>query len=265
MKRATYGAIIGDMVGSIYERHNIRTKDFPFFQKHCHFTDDTVMTVAVSRALKAYDRDCDQTQALQNFQAALIDEMRTLGRAYLRAGYGKKFIWWLFADNPAPYGSFGNGSAMRVSPVGDYARSLEEALTLSKASAAVTHDHPEGIKGAQAVAAAIYLARSGADKDAIRQYIHENFYDMDFTLAEIWEDYKFDATCQGSVPQAIMCFLEGNSYEDVIRNCIWLGGDCDTTAAIAGSIAGAYYGVDDWIMEEIEKYGFLRDFEEDLR
>ena len=258
---ATYGAIIGDIVGSIYERQPIRTKDFPFLQKHCHFTDDTVMTVAVSRALGTFDVTGD-TKA---FQAALVREMRTLGRAYPRAGYGKKFIWWLFADNPAPYGSLGNGSAMRVSPVGDYARSLEEALTLSKASASVTHDHEEGIKGAQAVAAAIYLAKSGADKDAIRQYVHENFYDMDFSLAEIWEDYQFDATCPGSVPQAIMCFLEGTDFEDMIRNCIWLGGDCDTTAAIAGGIAAAYYGVDDWMMEEVERYGFLKDFEEDLR
>jgi ADP-ribosylglycohydrolase len=251
MNKATYGAIIGDMVGSIYERNPIRTKDFPFFSRDSHFTDDTVMTVAVSRALKAYDRDCDQTQALQNFQAALIDEMRTLGRAYPRAGYGKKFIWWLFGDNPAPYGSYGNGSAMRVSPVGDFARSLDEALSLSKASAAVTHDHRSGIKGAQAVATAIYLARNGAGKDEIRQYVHETFYDMNFSLAEIWADYKFDASCQGSVPQAIMCFLEGDSFEDVIRNCIWLGGDCDTTAAIAGGIAGAYYGVDEWMVEEM--------------
>lgn len=253
MNNATYGAIIGDMVGSIYESNPIRTKDFPFFSRDSHFTDDTVMTVAVSRALKAYDRDCDQTQALQNFQAALIDEMRTLGRAYPRAGYGKKFIWWLFAGNPAPYGSYGNGSAMRVSPVGDFARSLDEALTLSKASAAVTHDHPEGIKGAQAVAAAIYLAKSGADKDTIRQYVHKNFYDMNFSLAEIWDDYKFDASCQGSVPQAIMCFLEGDSFEDVIRNCIWLGGDCDTTAAIADGIAGAYYGIEEWMVEEVKR------------
>ena len=265
MNKATYGAIIGDMVGSIYERNPIRTKDFPFFQRDSHFTDDTVMTLAVYRALKAYDRDCDQAQALQNFQKALIDEMRTLGRAYPRAGYGGKFILWLFGDHPVPYGSLGNGSAMRVSPVGDDAQSLEEALTLSKASAEVTHDHPEGIKGAQAVAAAIYLAKTGADKEEIRAYIDSNFYDMHFTLAEIWPDYKFDATCPGSVPQAIMCFLEGESFEDVIRNCVWLGGDCDTTAAIAGGIAGAYYGIDDWIMEEIEKYGFLRDFEEDLR
>ncbi len=248
MKRAMYGAIIGDMVGSIYEGDSIRTKDFPFFQKHCHFTDDTVMTVAVHRALDTFDR----THDLEAFKEALVCEMRTLGRAYPRAGYGKKFIWWLFGDNPAPYGSFGNGSAMRVSPIGDYAASLEEALTLSKASAQVTHDHPEGIKGAQAVAAAIFLAKSGASKEEIRAYIDSNFYDMDFTLAEIWPDYQFDATCHGSVPQAIMCFLEGESLEDVVRNCIWLGGDCDTTAAIAGGIAAAYYGVDDWMVVEMK-------------
>ena len=244
-----YGAIIGDMVGSIYEKHPIRTKDFPFFQKHCHFTDDTVMTVAVYRALGDFDRAGD----VKAFQDALVREMQTLGRAHPRAGYGKKFLWWLFEDNPGPYGSFGNGSAMRVSPVGDYAHSLEEALALSKASAAVTHDHPEGIKGAQAVAAAIYLARTGASKEDIRQYIQDHFYDMNFTLAEIQPDYKFDVSCQGSVPQAILCFLEGTSFEDVIRNCIWLGGDCDTTAAIAGGIAEAYYGVDEWMIEEAKK------------
>ena len=265
-----YGAIIGDMVGSLYERNPIRTKDFPFFHRDSHFTDDTVMTVAVYRALKVYQQahekacakphqeTCDESAALEAFKAALIAEMRTLGRAYPRAGYGKKFIWWLFGDNPAPYGSYGNGSAMRVSPVGDFARSLEEALTLSKVSAAVTHDHPEGIKGAQAVAAAIYLARTGANKAAIRRYVHENFYDMNFSLSEIWSDYQFDASCQGSVPQAIMCFLEGNSFEDVIRNCIWLGGDCDTTAAIAGGIAEAYYGVEDWmVVEAKERLGEL--------
>ena len=268
MHKAMYGTIIGDMVGSIYERNPIRTKDFPFFSRDSRFTDDTVMTASVYRALKAYEKACDrasnqpsdktashphdQADALEAFKDALIAEMRTLGRAYPRAGYGKKFIWWLFGDNPAPYGSYGNGSAMRVSPVGDFARSLEEALTLSKASAQVTHDHPEGIKGAQAVAASIYLARTGANKEEIRKYVHDNFYDMNFSLAEIWTDYKFDASCQGSVPQAIMCFLEGESFEDVIRNCIWLGGDCDTTAAIAGGIAAAYYGVEDWMVEEMK-------------
>lgn len=245
------GAMIGDIVGSVYEFDNIKTKDFPLFREDCEFTDDTVMTIAVRNALKKYDEERD----IQAFQGFLVDEMQRLGRKFIYRGYGERFAQWLLMEEPEPYGSFGNGSAMRVSPVGEYASSLEEALILAKASAEVTHDHPEGIKGAQAVAAAVYLARqNGWGKERIRKFIESEFYALDFTLDEIRDTYTFDVSCQGSVPQALECFFEGKSFEDVIRNCISIGGDCDTIAAIAGGIAESYYGIPEEIVEEAMKY-----------
>lgn len=245
------GAIIGDIVGSVYEFDNIKTKDFPLFREDCRFTDDTVMTIAVRNALRIYDKEKD----IQSFQAALISEMQRLGRKYADRGYGGRFAKWLWRDDPKPYGSYGNGAAMRVSPVGEYASSLEEALKLAKASALVSHDHPEGIKGAQAAAAAVFLARQeGWGKARIKNFIEGEFYRLDFTLAEIRETYTFDVSCQGSVPQALACFFEGESFEDVIRNCISIGGDCDTTAAIAGGIAEGYYGLPEGIVERARRY-----------
>lgn len=253
------GAIIGDIVGSVYEFDNIKTKDFPFYREDCFFTDDTVMTIAVKRALAVYDLH----KNLDEFKDALVDEMQRLGRKYPDRGYGGRFAQWLQMEDPQPYNSFGNGSAMRVSPIGDYAISIMEALNLAKASAEVTHSHPEGIKGAQAVAAAIFLARSGWYKEQIRKFIHTEFYPMNFTLDEIRADYGFDETCQGSVPQALMCFFEGNSFEDVIRNCISLGGDCDTTAAIAGGLAEAFYEMPADIVDDALE--FLKDIEEEMQ
>lgn len=230
-----YGAIIGDIVGSVYEFNNIKTKDFHLFSKRSTYTDDSIMTIAVAKALM-HSRD-NQT----SFKANLVQCMREYGRQYPYAGYGGMFSQWLTTDAPEPYNSFGNGSAMRVSPCGLIAVTLQEALELAKASAEVTHNHPEGIKGAQATAAAIFLAKSGKSKDEIKEYIEDNFYNLDVTLDDIRPSYFFNETCQETVPQAIIAFLESENYEDAIRNAVSLGGDSDTLAAITGSIAWTFY------------------------
>lgn len=222
-----HGAIIGDIVGSRFETMSYKRKDFQLFAYSSCFTDDTVMTIAVAEALLTDG----------NFAAA----MQKWGRRYPRAGYGGKFIEWIFADDPKPYGSWGNGSAMRVSPCGLMARSLEEALELARQSAAVTHNHPQGIRGAQAIAAAVYMAKTGCSRAEIRAFIEKNGYPLNRTLNEIRPGYGFDVSCQGSVPEAILCFLESADFEDAIRNAISLGGDSDTIAAMAGSIAWVYY------------------------
>lgn len=266
-----YGSIIGDLAGSPYEWNPIKTKDFPLFSKECTFTDDTVTTIAVAEALLEYKRG-------QNFKKSLVKQLQRLGRAYPDRDYGTMYYNWLLSDNPRPYNSFGNGSAMRVGPVGLFARSLEEALALSKESAEVTHNHPEGIKGAQAVSAAVYLAKTGSQKDYISRYIDKYFYPMNFTLSEIRESYEFDVTCQGSVPQAIKAFLESTSFTDALRNAISLGGDADTLACICGSIAYPFYLVqnrlqldDDLFSAQrvydylpIEFLGTIRWFEEEI-
>ena len=246
------GTIIGDVVGSIYEprRHHIKTKDFPLFSADSHVTDDTVMSCAVAEALYFYN----QTKDINVFKIELIKSMRKFGNTYPHAGYGKAFKKWLKEDFPNPYGSYGNGSAMRVSPIAYVANSLQEAEDLAKASAEVTHNHPEGVKGAQAVAASIFLARKGYSKQKIKAYIVSNYYKLDFSLDGIRMHYKFDVSCQGSVPQAIVAFLESVSFEDAIRNAISIGGDSDTIAAIAGGIAEAYYGIPNNIKHEGLKY-----------
>jgi len=232
------GAIIGDIIGSPYEFVPIHTKHFPLIGSNCFFTDDTVMTIAVGRALLRYHKEGTDLQRL------FVEEMQALGRKYPRAGYGSGFKVWLESPQPEPYNSCGNGSAMRVSACGYYAHSLEEALDLAKASAEVSHNHPEGIKGAQATAAAVFLARTGASKDEIGGYICDNFYFLSKTLDEIRPTYRFHGSCQNTVPQAIVAFLESDSYEDAIRNTVSLGGDADTLGAITGSIAWAFYGKD---------------------
>lgn len=246
------GAIIGDIVGSVYEFGSPKTKGFELFLHSCSPTDDSVMTIAVG--LACVDTNCENEDS---FKYALIRRMHELGEMYPDAGYGEQFYHWLMREDTKPYNSFGNGSAMRVSPVAWVAISLNEAITFARWSAEVTHNHPEGIKGAEAVAAAIFLARDGKSKDEIRAYIEENYYDLDFTLDEIRPSYRFDVTCQGSVPQAIECFLEADNFEDAIRNAISLGGDGDTQAAIAGSIAEAYYGIPDELSEKV--FGFMDD------
>jgi ADP-ribosylglycohydrolase len=232
-----YGAIIGDIIGSTYEFRGIKTKRFLLFPWCSAFTDDSIMTVAVARALMEWQ---EQGGDLHD---AMVSHMRKLGWEYPNpvGSYGTHFKRWLTSWDPQPYKSCGNGSAMRVSPCGLWATSLEEALALAKISAEVTHNSYEGIKGAKAVAAAIYLAKTGHSKEDIRCYINKKFYRLDKTLSEIRPSYRFDGTCQGSVPQSIIAFLESESYEDAIRNVISLGGDADTMAAITGSIAWSYY------------------------
>ena len=237
-----YGAIIGDIVGSKYEFHNIKTKDFPLFSKGCDFTDDTIMTVAVARAI-LLSREEHYKRHDVTFQEILVSTMKEFGKRYPYplGAYGAKFANWLRQENPKPYGSYGNGSAMRVSPCGLAAVDIREAQMLARASAYVSHNHPEGIKGAEAVAAAIFLAKSGHNKEEIREYISGNYYDLNFTLDSIRDSYRFDSSCQGAVPQAIVAFLESESFEDAVRNVVSIGGDCDTTGAITGSIAWVYY------------------------
>ncbi len=238
------GAIIGDIVGSPYEFDSDKTKDFLLFSTDCRPTDDSVMTIAVGCA--CVEADCFDEDA---FKSTLVQRMRELGRLYRDAGYGGRFYRWLISDTMGAYNSFGNGSAMRVSPTAYAVDTLEDVERLARWSAEVTHNHPEGIKGAQAIAAAVFLARTGSGKDEIKRYIEEKYYDLDFTLDEIREGYGFDVTCQGSVPQAIECFLEAEDYEDAIRNAVSLGGDADTQAAMAGAIAEAFYGIPDEIQE----------------
>ena len=235
-----FGAVIGDIIGSTREFSHIKTKEFSLFPRGSEFTDDSIMTIAVGDALMDWMTDGG------DLHQSFTDVMRAYYRVYPspKGAYGSGFVHWLSSKNPMPYNSCGNGSAMRVSPCALVARSLDEALDLAKQSAEVTHNHPEGIKGAQATAAAVYLAKTGAGKEEIRDYIREHFYRLDQTLDEIRPTYRFNGTCQGSVPESIQAFLESTDYEDAIRNTISLGGDADTMGAITGSIAWAYYGRD---------------------
>lgn len=231
------GAIIGDIVGSRFEWENIRSKEFEFLIYKCFPTDDSIMTLALAQAILV--SKSDYSDLSQN----AIECMQRIGRNYPDCGYGKGFYHWIFTDKPKPYNSFGNGAAMRVSAAGFAASSLEEAKILSEKVTAVTHNHPEGLKGAEAVAAAIYLAKTGSNMLEIRDYIDQNYYKMDFTLDEIRDTYQFDATCQGTVPQALEAFFESEGFEDAIRNAVSIGGDSDTIAAICGGVAEAYYGI----------------------
>ena len=223
------GAIGGDIIGSIYEGRGIKTKDFPLFAAGCRFTDDTVLTAAVARAIL---RGEDYAVAA-----------RALGRRYPHAGYGAAFFRWLLNPGAGPYNSWGNGAAMRVSPVGLAFNEKPRVLDEARRSAVITHNHPEGIRGAQATALAVWMARKGRRRSEIRTAVQENFgYDLARSLAEIRPGYRFDVSCQGSVPEALIAFLESDSYEDAVRNAVWLGGDSDTMACIAGAVAEAFYG-----------------------
>jgi len=281
------GAIVGDIAGSVYEWNNIKTKEFPLFRKDCFFTDDTVMTCAVAEGILRGGGKDD-----------FIDAMKELGRRYPDAGYGGRFGRWIFSDDRRPYNSYGNGSAMRVSPCawtmdcGFFARTgtlPPEGRAAARLSAEVTHDHPEGVKGAMATADAVFLCRywfggwCGEDEEPIdgdpeeckrrvREHIEREYgYDLSRTLDEIRPVYRFNETCQETVPQAIIAFLESTGFEDAIRNAISLGGDSDTLAAITGSIAEAAYGIPPWIREEAVSYldeplrDVLRRWEEYLR
>jgi len=233
------GAIAGDIIGSVYERLRIKTKEFPLFSEAGRFTDDSVLTLAVALAI------------LEG--RSYLETIREVGRRYPSAGYGGTFFEWLFSDDPRPYNSWGNGSAMRVSPVGFAFDTIEDVLDQAARSASVSHDHPEGVKGAQATALAVFLARTGADKQSIRREIAGRVgYDMARTDVRIRPSYRFDDSCQGTVPEAIIAFLDSVSYEDAVRNAVSLGGDSDTLACIAGGIAEAYYGsVTPAVVEEV--------------
>jgi len=235
------GAIAGDIIGSRYEWHPVKTTDFELLSEECFFTDDTVLTVAVASAL------------LQG--GTFAEEIWDLGNRYPDRGYGNNFMRWLSGPKKEPYHSYGNGSALRVSSIGWAFDTLEEVLENAYRSAVVTHDHPEGIKGAQSVALAVWMSRQKRSKADIRLEIVKRFgYDLDRTLAEIRPSYTFDVTCQGSVPEAIIAFLESQDYESAVRNAISLGGDADTQAAIAGSIAEAFYGpLDDGLVRFVKK------------
>lgn len=232
------GAIIGDVVGSRFEFHNHLSKEFEFLHPDCTYTDDTVMTCAVAQAVM------DSREDFSDLPEKAVAAMQRIGRQFPYCGYGARFIHWMFSDHPLPYNSCGNGSAMRVSPVGFAARNTEEAKRLSEAVTRISHNHPEGMKGAEATAVAIVMAREGKSRGEIRAAMEE-YYDLGMTVADYrtrWQGHGKEI-CQVAVPQALVCFLEGDSYEDVIRNCISIGGDSDTIAAIAGGIAEAYYGV----------------------
>ena len=223
------GAISGDIIGSAYEWHPVKRTSFSIFVAESTFTDDTVLTVAVADSL------------LSGIPYA--ESFRKWGRRYPDAGYGGHFREWLASPSPEPYGSFGNGSAMRVSPVAYAFETLDDVMEEAERSAAPTHNHPEGVKGAQAVAAAVFLARSGRSRDVIRKFVETTFdYNLRLSLAQIREDYEFDETCQGSVPEALTAFLESESFEDAVRKAVSLGGDADTQACIAGAVAEAVYG-----------------------
>jgi type I restriction enzyme M protein len=252
------GAIIGDIAGSRFERSNHKTediRDFELFGSWCRFTDDTVMTLAVARALLETKGDRGR------LPEAATHHMRSLGRAYPRAGYGSGFKRWLRSDKPEPYQSFGNGAGMRVSPCGWAAESAEEAAELSRMVTAVTHDHPEGLRGAEAVAVGVYHARRGASPAELRELLSA-YYKLDFTLEGIRPDYYFDVSCQGSVPQALTAFLEAKDFEEAVRLAISVGGDTDTIAAMAGGLAEAKYGIPGHLRQEA--FGFLTEDLADL-
>lgn len=261
------GAICGDTLGSTYEWHNVKycptTEEL--LSRPSHFTDDSVMTIAVAQGIAdvinyLLDDWFHNTEAVEAVKKSIARNLVALGNRYPNAGYGGSFRRWLVADDRKPYNSWGNGSAMRVSAAGWAGRSLEETFAFAECSAAVTHNHPEGIKGAKVVAGIIYLLRQGATKEDIEKFASE-YYNMDFTLDEIREDYTFDVSCQGSVPQAIRAFLEGTSFEEVISRAISIGGDSDTIAAIAGSMAEVIYPIPDEIIDFVlgKLSGYLRD------
>ena len=239
------GAIIGDIVGSRFEYFNHKSKEFVLFDKfECSFTDDSVMTLAVAKSLL----DCKDN--FDKLKEITIKNMVEIGRKYPSCGYGETFYKWILTDKHEPYNSFGNGAAMRVSACGIVAKSIEEAKDLSRKVTEISHNHEEGLKGAESVSVA----------EKIRDYIEYNYYKIDFTLAEIREKYRFDVTCQGSVPQAFEAFFESNSFEDAIRNAVSIGGDSDTIAAITGGIAGTFYEVPKEIREKAVEF-----LEEDLK
>ena len=239
------GALVGDIIGSVYEFCNTKSTQFNLLSPWSNFTDDSVMTLAVAKWLVE-----DELHTLHY----LIYCMQELGNRYPNAGYGGRFSGWLCEDNPQPYNSWGNGAGMRVSPVGLYAKTLDEALALAAVTASVSHNHPEGVKGAQAIAACVYLCKEGKTKVEIKKYVEQTFdYDLNRTIAEIRPRYEFYESCQKSVPEAIIAFLEGNSFEEVLRLAISLGGDSDTIACMACAIAACMYPIPEDIAKKCDE------------
>ena len=241
------GAIVGDIAGSRFEWLNCKSKDFTLLvgqhegAEPCCFTDDTVMTLAIADAILKWRESGDNSYGA--LSSCAIKSMQAFGRRYPNAGYGGSFMAWLQDKTPRPYNSWGNGAAMRVSACGWAGRTLDEVRAMSRAVTEVTHNHPEGIKGAEATAVATFLARAGKSMSEIKKVVNHDYYRLDFTLDEIRDGYEFDVSCQGSVPQALEAFFESMSFEDAIRNAISIGGDSDTIGAICGAVAGAYYSV----------------------
>ena len=264
-----YGAILGDIIGSPFEfDRGGKTKNFPLFCERSEFTDDTVMTLAVAEAFLPVQPEMDD----DTIRGRVIMKMQKYGARYPHAGYGTMFRRWLRAKNPRPYGSFGNGSAMRASAVGWLFEDLSTVRRMARLSAEVTHDHPEGIKGAEATACAVFLARTGSTKAEIRDFVETIFdYDLSRTCDEIRPGYRHVESCQETVPEAITAFLEGESFEDVIRTAVSLGGDCDTLTCIAGAMAEAFYGVPEELKAECRSrltadlLKVLQQFEERIR
>jgi len=242
------GAIIGDVVGSRFEHVNHKSKQFALFATECHPTDDSIMTLAVGKAMMEAEKTKHSASKENMFDATGYDSlenlavhyMQKIGRKYPGCGFGGHFIKWIFSDDPKPYNSYGNGAAMRVSAAGLASRTEMDALEIAKRVTKVSHNHKEGLKGAEAVTLAIYMARKGLSKGSIYSRINADYYSLDFKLDDIRDSYQFDVSCQGSVPQAIKAFIEATSFEDAIRNAVSIGGDSDTLAAITGSIAEAF-------------------------
>lgn len=256
------GAIIGDIVGSRFEFNNHRSKEFELFTKGCRVTDDSIMTLAIAKALMETERSMQSSVTAKDYdgeyetllESMSITYMQELGRKYPNCGFGGMFAKWVFSDNPKPYNSFGNGAAMRISPVGFLAKTENEARDLSRIVTRTTHNHEEGIKGAEATSVAIFMARREFTKSEIKSRINSDYYQLDFSIDEIRDTYMFNEICQETVPQAIVAFLESTSFEDAIRNAISIGGDSDTLAAITGAIAEAYYGVPETLRERALTY-----------
>ena len=241
-----YGAIFGDIIGSRFEfDRGPWTKEFELFTNKCNWTDDSVMTIAIMEALMNAGKDAD----VAVIREECIRSMQKWGQRYPYAGYGGRFIHWIGAKNPKPYNSWGNGSAMRVSGAGWIYDTIERTREVAAATAEVSHNHPEGIKGAECTAAVMFLARNGATKESIKEYVVEEFgYDVSKTVDELRPLHHHDESCQDALPKALVSFFEGESYEDVVRNAVSLGGDTDTIAAIAGAMADAMYGIPEDIM-----------------
>lgn len=250
------GTMVGDIVGSRFELNNCRKKDFIFFHPGCRVTDDTIMTLAVSKALIESNNNYD------NLSTIAVNNMVEIGRKYQQCGFGRRFFDWIKTDNHEPYNSYGNGAAMRISPVGIVAKNKDELKDMSYKITSVSHNHPDGIKGAEAVAMMIYLIKEGLSKEELKDYFINNYYPIDFTIKELQKNYKFKISCSETVPQAVLAFLESINFEDAIRNAISIGGDSDTIGAICGAMAAQYYGIPNYIYDKSLEY--LDDYQKEL-